>query len=143
MTKIISECDEHLSDLIVQRLNLKSHQYYLARPKMEQAIPEPIGYSAVAAVMSSDRDLSIYRRFGGLNARNLLYLQSELMELETRLHELDISANDMQKGIATWSIPRSWRSLEREGGEHLQIVLRIRELLEKYSMCSSHIIRYS
>lgn len=106
---------------------------------MDQPNAQPIGYGAVAAVMSSDRDLSIYRRFGSLNARNLLYLQSELLELETRLHELDVSANDMQKGITTWSVPRSWRSLEREGGEHLQIVLRIRELLEKYSMYSQSV----
>ncbi len=94
---------------------------------------DPIGYGAIATIMSSDRDLSIYRRFGVLNARNLLYLQSELMALETRLQELDAAANDLQKGNSSWSVPRSWYYLERASGEHLETVLKIREVLEKYS----------
>ena len=95
---------------------------------------EHIGYGAVAATMASDRDLSIFRRFGMLNTRNLLYLQSDLMSLETRLQELDAQADDVKKGNATWSIPRSWYYLEHDNGEHLATVLRIREVLEKYSM---------
>ena len=87
--------------------------------------------------MSSDRDLALYRRFGALNARNLLYLQSELMTLENRLKKLDESANDISKGAEAWSSPRSWFYLEKQGGEHLDVVKEIREKLEKYSE-SSH-----
>lgn len=93
----------------------------------------PFGYGAVAACMSSDRDLALYRRFGALNARNLLYLQSELMSLEIRLQELDESANDVSKGTETWSSPRSWYYLEKQGGEHLEVVEKIRGKLEEYS----------
>ena len=84
--------------------------------------------------MSSDRDLALYRRFGTLNARNVLYLQSELMSLENRLQELDESANDISKGTECWSSPRSWYYLERTGGEHLEVVKKIRAKLEEYSM---------
>jgi hypothetical protein len=42
-----------------------------------------------------------------LNARNLLYLQSELMALKIRQQELDEAANDLQKGNSSWSVPRS------------------------------------
>lgn len=101
---------------------------------ISKTMGEHIGYGAVAATMASDRDLSIFRRFGMLNTRNLLYLQSELMSLETRLQELDAQADDVKKGNATWSIPRSWYYLEHDDGEHLATVLRIREVLEKYSM---------
>ena len=93
----------------------------------------PVGYGAVAACMSSDRDLALYRRFGALNARNLLYLQSELMSLESRLQELDESANDVSKGTEAWSSPRSWYYLEKRGGEHLEVVRKIRGKLEEYS----------
>ena len=92
-----------------------------------------IGYAAIAACMSSDADLSIYRRFGELNSCNLLYLQSELMELETSLHELDARANDVARGSDAWSVPRSWYFLQKEGGEHLNAVLKLRERLKEYS----------
>ena len=58
--------------------------------------------------MSGDRDLALYRRFGALNARNLFYLQSELMSLENRLQELDESTNDISKETEAWSSSRSW-----------------------------------
>lgn len=100
---------------------------------MNEPTPRPVGYGAVATCMSCDRDLALYRRFGYLNARNLLYLQSELMDLETRLQDLDTAANDTSKGIETWSVPRSWHYLQKTGGEHLEVVLRIRKKLEAYS----------
>jgi hypothetical protein len=97
------------------------------------APPPAFGYGAVATCMSCDRDLALYRRFGVLSSRNLLYMQSELMKLEARLQELDNAANDISRGNAVWSVPRSWHSLEKAGGEHLVVVLTIRERLEAYS----------
>ena len=93
-----------------------------------------IGYGSVAACMNSDRDLAIFRRFGALNIRNLLYLQSELMALEKQLHETDSATNNRLQGNDVWSIPRSWYYLAKAGGEHLDVVLKIREKLEQYSM---------
>ncbi|KAF4905254.1 hypothetical protein CGCFRS4_v000820 [Colletotrichum fructicola] len=50
-----------------------------------------IGYAEVANWMARDVDNEtlIYRRFDELAARNLLYLQSELLGLENQLNELD------------------------------------------------------
>ncbi|KAK0752948.1 hypothetical protein B0T18DRAFT_4417 [Schizothecium vesticola] len=92
------------------------------------------GYDAVATCMNYHRDLAQHRRFGVLNARNLLYLQSELISLETRLAELDAQANDFTRGNDVWSMPRSWHALERgQNSEHLEIVLKIRDRLDIYN----------
>jgi len=91
------------------------------------------GYDSVAKCVNYDRDLAQYRRFGVLNARNLLYLQSELMSLETRLGELDAEANNLTRGNAVWSIPRSWHALAKAQDEHLEVVLKIRSRLDEYS----------
>jgi hypothetical protein len=103
------------------------------------AEPPIVGYGAVAACMNADHDLAIYRRFGTLNTRNLLYLQSELSHLEEKLKELDSEANDQKSGINGYSVLRSWYHLEKQNGEHLKVVLEIRDKLEKYSTksCSS------
>ncbi|MCJ1388660.1 hypothetical protein MMC18_001509 [Xylographa bjoerkii] len=47
------------------------------------------GYTDFAQYIASDEELSIYRRFGSLGARNILYLQAELQVLEAELQRLD------------------------------------------------------
>ncbi|KAL9119124.1 MAG: hypothetical protein Q9187_004320 [Circinaria calcarea] len=47
------------------------------------------GYPRVAAFLDSDASFTIYRRFGFLHARLLLYKQDELRELEDELREMD------------------------------------------------------
>lgn len=39
--------------------------------------------------MASDKNFAIFRRFGELHARLLLYKQDELVQLEQRLQDLD------------------------------------------------------
>lgn len=66
------------------------------------------GYPSYAEFISRDRDAAVYRRFGNLNARSLLYMQSELHELECQLDDLDkadlkdISNEDAQKAARLW-----------------------------------------
>ena len=59
------------------------------------------GYPSLAAFIASDSDKStaIYRRFDRLSARNLLYLQSELVELEAQQDALD--EEDLQPTTST------------------------------------------
>ncbi|CAG8960721.1 hypothetical protein HYFRA_00002257 [Hymenoscyphus fraxineus] len=45
------------------------------------------GYPALTCLQGQYPELSIYRRFSSLNARNLLYLQAELVDLETELEK--------------------------------------------------------
>lgn len=48
----------------------------------------PAGHPRLAELMSGRPQMWIYRRFGYLNSQNLLYMQAELMGLETELKKL-------------------------------------------------------
>jgi hypothetical protein len=76
---------------------------------------EPLGVQLFAATISKDPTLSIYRRFATLNARNIIYLQSEIADLEKRLLQLDATANAETASLEAWSIPRSWNAMRRAG----------------------------
>ena len=54
----------------------------------------PMGYPRFAAFVANDEDRSttIYRRFERLSARNLLYLETELAELEAAQDRLDATS---------------------------------------------------
>ena len=66
------------------------------------------GYPSFAEFIAQDGDAAIYRKYGHLSARNLLYLQSELHELEGKLQQLDkedakeIGNEDAQKAARYW-----------------------------------------
>ena len=74
----------------------------------------PNGFASVAAFIAKDPDntSTIYRRLDRLTARNLLYLQSELQNLEATLDQLDdedLRTDDVEsKKAAT-----SWEDFER------------------------------
>lgn len=48
-----------------------------------------IGYRGFSAFLASDNDFLIFRRFGSLNARLLLYLQDEIAVLEQNLEQME------------------------------------------------------
>jgi hypothetical protein len=81
-----------------------------------------IGFQQLSAYISSDPSLSIFRKFATLNARNILYLQSELATLEERLLHLDAWADRKGReggmGNDIWALPRSWRAMRRAGERH-------------------------
>ena len=72
------------------------------------------GYPSLAAFIASDCDQStaIYRRFDRLSARNLLGLQSELVELEARQDAFD--AEDLR---GTLKDKESAQTLKRRAAE--------------------------
>lgn len=49
----------------------------------------PNGYPRLTAIMNSDNNFTMFRRFGTLHIRNLLHLQAELSVLEQELKDLD------------------------------------------------------
>jgi hypothetical protein len=62
-----------------------------------------IGYRGFSAFLASDNDFLVFRHFGAVNARLLLYLQDEIAVLEQDLEELEIlhsqdSAVDIHNG---------------------------------------------
>jgi hypothetical protein len=59
-----------------------------------------IGYRGFSAFLASDNDFLIFRRFGAINARLLLYLQDEICVLEKELEDLeDLHAQDDARDI--------------------------------------------
>jgi hypothetical protein len=48
---------------------------------MTQPLRTPNGYTKLAIQMGQYSEMAIFRRFGALNAQNLLYLQAELVQL--------------------------------------------------------------
>lgn len=101
------------------------------------------GYAKLSQTLALDNDLLMFRGFGALNVRNILYLQSELQALECRLTDLDKEANNITKGIAVWGQPRSWYwastspSVPNARGVsegYWDVVIKIRDLLERYSI---------
>src|SRR5450432_4230836 len=76
-----------------------------------------MGYPRFAAFIAEDKDKSstIYRRFERLAARNLLYLESELAELEKKQDDMD---EDYQREPhESTKSSRSWKALREEAPE--------------------------
>ncbi len=111
----------------------------------------PIGTHLYASHIVRDTSLSVYRKFAVLNTRNILYLQSELADLEQQLQRLDAKA-DADTDNDIWAIPRSWRRMRDAGisfqestadGPNVQesvdprdswnLILKIRRVLKEYS----------
>ncbi|KAL9037618.1 MAG: hypothetical protein Q9180_003618, partial [Flavoplaca navasiana] len=105
------------------------------------------GYAKLASIMGAHPEVAILRRFGSLNARNLLYLQAELTALEQTLRactEKNIQSSDADRTASA----RDWYTLSRLGsgsngtgdtdaGEEWRTVLEIREKVKEYSPWSS------
>jgi hypothetical protein len=96
------------------------------------------GYSKLASMMGPHPELAIFRRFGTLNAHNLLYLQAELVHLEHRLHQCVKS--DAESGHIDRTIyDRDWQSLSESklmpdgNAEQWETALKIRSTLKEYS----------
>jgi hypothetical protein len=97
------------------------------------------GYPAVAAWMTrdSDNESFIYRKFDKLSARNLLNLQSELIDLEWKLEKFDAEARNCEDLVLKQST-RKWESFvknaaEREQeGKRIELNKEIRAKLREY-----------
>lgn len=91
----------------------------------------PDGYPSLAAFMASDRDRTamIFRRFDRLSARTLLYLQSELAEMEARLAEYD-EQDRAQPGARNWEV---FKQNAQDQPDRMDLVKRIKESMLEYS----------
>lgn len=88
-------------------------------------------------------DSAIFRRFGALNARNLLYLQAELTHLEDALKTAEHRDSRSHVGEKA-NYARDWYWLEmsplasNEDTAQLNLVKKIREKLDEYSENNAH-----
>ncbi|KAL8807456.1 MAG: hypothetical protein Q9223_001242 [Gallowayella weberi] len=103
-----------------------------------------VGYPKVAAFENADPSFLIYRKFGWLHNRLLLYLQDELAELEYKLDKLDKETFSDDDDIKLSSRRDDWtgRSLRRD------LVKQIAQKLEEYEQVltldleDEHLLRY-
>lgn len=100
------------------------------------------GYPSLAAFIASDPDRTagIYKRFDRLAARNLLYLQSELADLQA---ELDVLDEKDKADRASKQCARNWHDFKKRAEQEpsrLQLVNDIRATLKEYR---KNLIRYS
>lgn len=101
------------------------------------------GYTSLAAWMTLDPDNEalIFRKFDYLSARRTLHLQSQLLELEDRLRELDASVS--QDVESKKSLKKHEVFVERaESGsgpdqERMELLDRIHQKLDEYRNESS------
>jgi Family of unknown function (DUF6594) len=101
-----------------------------------------IGYPSLAAFIASDKNntTAIFRRFDRLGARNLLYLQSELAELEARLDALDAQdlktlTTDQKDDLRDWKVfvEKAKDSNNVRGKDRIGLIKEIREKVKEYS----------
>ncbi|KAL3471206.1 hypothetical protein BJX99DRAFT_263485 [Aspergillus californicus] len=87
----------------------------------------PDGYPKLAAFISKDKEYAVFRKFQALNTRNLLYLQSELSYLETKLeqHDAELAANSPDD-------LKSWPSF-RADTARMNLIIKIRKTLAIYN----------
>ena len=97
----------------------------------------PRSYSSMAEILGNQAGLAIYRRFATLNAQNLLYLQSELMNLEAELKKLvlDDSHSDNEQRRVFQSDIGALKSAPADAttGKQWRKILEIRVKLKEYS----------
>ena len=93
------------------------------------------GYPKLAGHMEIEPEAAIFRRFGALNARNLLYMQSELCSLEKKLIEREKQDNRVPGYKSKFALDWYWlsKSEHLEDTEQLDLILKIRKRLKAFS----------
>jgi hypothetical protein len=122
----------------------------LATGRQQAAIshePRPYvrGFPSLAAFMSDNAcsESFVFQRFDRLSARNLLYLQSELAELEKQMDEFDAQDAQPPYDLQARRCARSWEDFERVKGhdakqqERWALMIKIRDTLREYRMWAS------
>jgi hypothetical protein len=96
------------------------------------------GYAKLAALMGDHPEVAIFRRFGAVNAQNLLYLQAELTHLELKLRKYaKEDANSRHHKRVLYST--DWQTLSESiivpdnDDKQWNTILTIRERLREYS----------
>ncbi|ENH63690.1 uncharacterized protein FRV6_15665 [Fusarium oxysporum] len=106
-----------------------------------QAATRPsLGFSALSSWIVSDKDqeLLVFRRFGEISARNLLYLQCELLNIEGRLKAWDKQVED-SNDTALEQAAETWEMMVEQAGagrpkakEMLELVNQLRVKIKEY-----------
>ncbi|CAG8960936.1 hypothetical protein HYFRA_00002474 [Hymenoscyphus fraxineus] len=100
------------------------------------------GHAKVAGLISRYPELAIMRRFGDLNMENLLYLQAELVHLESEYRTLATDGRGHPDRLIS---AKDWASLayseDKNDLTQWKKMLEIRQRLKEYSMTSQPLSR--
>ena len=108
------------------------------------------GFPSLAAFIASDPDrtTAIFQRFDRLAARNLLYLQSELAELQAKQdafdHEDFYERQTDDPSMLTKRCARNWEEFRSHGDtdqkqrQRKQLAMQIRATMKEYSQYFHH-----
>jgi len=105
-----------------------------------------VGFADFSEYIASDDQLSLYKSFASLGARNLLYPQAELQVLEKELKSLDDrdqqclkDTEDDDERRMVEAAARAWEGIQMQseaGNERerrrMDLILRIRKLMKEY-----------
>lgn len=105
----------------------------------------PPGYPQVANFMGEYPEMAMVRRFRGLNARNLLYLQAELVQIEKELLELEKAdakdTSDPFKPLYARDFDWLLQSANQEGNVQWMLIQKMKEKLKEYSKTLPSMLR--
>ncbi|MCJ1369387.1 hypothetical protein MMC20_000598 [Loxospora ochrophaea] len=96
------------------------------------------GYPRLARLIGQKPEVAIFRRFGTLNAENLLFLQAELLTLERELRDIvtdDLTSDDEQRksySSSWWALKESSESKTADQAQW-QKRKEMREKLKEYN----------
>lgn len=95
------------------------------------------GHRGFSEFIASDDELSVFRRFKVLGARNLLYLQSSMMELEARLKELDMQdTRDMNMDVllstTCWETFSAKACEAPREAERMEMIKQVKKATDEY-----------
>ena len=93
-------------------------------------------YNKLASLIGSHQELTILRRFGTLNAKSLLYMQSELLHLQSELEGIELEnkySDDAEKSAFLTSLFDLKNSDGTSKDLQWRKVLEIRGKLKNYS----------
>lgn len=97
------------------------------------------GFPYLSNFIATDEDnsTSIYHRFDRLGARNILYLQSELTDLEARQRKFDEEdgkgSRDDKLCAWDWAEFKRLSSSQGRQKDRMQLVVDIRKTIKEYS----------
>src|SRR2546421_1646853 len=86
----------------VERQDQNPFPGYSMKPNgHSSSTPEPVsyldGYPRVAAFMSLGNDLAVFRKFDRISLRSLLFQQSQLLDLENEIDQLDAQEKELDR----------------------------------------------
>ncbi|GAB1316088.1 hypothetical protein MFIFM68171_06298 [Madurella fahalii] len=99
----------------------------------------PLGWPSLANKMAETPGYESFRRFRELNVKNLLYLQVEIVALEEKLRDIEnedrMSGKSPRMNYARFAdlMLKSRVKPNEEDRQQCELILKIRDLLEKYN----------